>query len=65
MRNIADQQKVFIDKVGSKYVTQVCTDNAPNMLGALNNITNTYLHIFKQGCMAHVLDLMLEDWAKV
>ena len=35
------------------------------MLGALNNIVVTYPHIFKQGCMAHALDLMLEDWAKV
>ena len=35
------------------------------MLGALSDITQTYPHIFKQGCMAHALDLMLEDWAKV
>src|SRR5579875_1903662 len=65
MRYIADQIKVFIEKVGPKYVTQVCTDNAANMLGALTDITATYPHIFKQGCMAHALDLMLEDWAKV
>ena len=38
MRYIADQMKVYIEKVGSKYVTQVCTDNAANMLGALQDI---------------------------
>ena len=52
MRYIADQLKVFIEKVGPKYVTQVCTDNVANMLGALNDITNTYPYIFKQG-IAH------------
>ena len=56
---------MYIEKVGSKYVTQVCTDNVANMLGALKDITNTYPHICAQGCMAHALDLMLEDWAKV
>ena len=43
---IADQSKVFIVKVGPKYVTQVCSDNAANMLGTLEDITITYLHIF-------------------
>lgn len=65
MRYIADELKVFIERVGPQYVTQVCTDNAANMLGAMTDITNTYPHIFKQGCMAHALDLMLEDWAKI
>ena len=35
------------------------------MLRALNNITNTYSHILKQGCMAHGLDFMLEDRTKI
>jgi hypothetical protein len=65
MHYIADQMKVYIEKVDPKYVTQVCTDNAANMLGALQDITRTYPHIFAQGCMAHALDLMLEDWAKI
>jgi len=62
---ILDQLKVFISKVGPKYVTQICTHNATNMLGAIDNIILTYPHIFKQGCMTHALDLLLEDWAKV
>jgi hypothetical protein len=35
------------------------------MLGAMDDIVMTYPHIFKQGCAAHALDLILEDWAKI
>jgi hypothetical protein len=62
---IATELKKFIDAVGLRFVTQICTDNATNMLGAMDDIVATYPHIFKQGCAAHVLDLILEDWAKI
>ena len=62
---IADELKVFIEKVGPKNVTTVCTDNAANMLGAMKGIIEEYPWIFSQGCMAHALDLLLEDWAKI
>lgn len=65
MAYISDQLKIFIEKVGPANVQQICTDNAANMLGALDDVLITYPHIFKQGCMAHALDLLLEDWAKV
>jgi hypothetical protein len=58
---IATELKKFIDAVGLRFVTQICTDNATNMLGAMDDIVATYPHIFKQGCAAHALDLMLED----
>ena len=58
---IAIELKKFIDVVGPRFVIQICTDNATNMLGAMDNIVATYLHIFKQDCIAHTLDLMLED----
>ena len=61
---IATELKKFIDNVGLRLVTQICTDNATNMFGAMDNIVTTYPHIFKQGCVAHALDLMMEDWAK-
>jgi hypothetical protein len=61
---IATELKKFINAVGPRFVTQICTDNATNMLGAMDDIVATYPHIFKQGCVAHALDLMLEDWAK-
>jgi hypothetical protein len=62
---IATELKKFINAVGPRFVTQICTDNATNMLGAMDDIVATYPHIFKQGCVAHALDLMLEDWAKI
>jgi hypothetical protein len=62
---IATELKKFIEDVGPRFVTQICTDNATNMLGAMDDIVMTYPHIFKQGCATHALDLMLEDWAKI
>jgi hypothetical protein len=62
---IATELKKFIEDVGPRFVTQICTDNATNMLGAMDDIVTTYSHIFKQGCAAHALDLMLEDWTKI
>jgi hypothetical protein len=55
----------FIEDVGPRLVTQIYTNNAMNMLGAMDDIVTTYPHIFKQGCAAHALDLILEDWAKI
>jgi hypothetical protein len=62
---IAIELKKFIEDVGPRFVIQICTNNAINMLGAMDDIVMTYPHIFKQGCAAHALDLMLEDWAKI
>jgi hypothetical protein len=62
---IAIELKKFIKDVGPRFVTQICTDNATNMLGAMDDIVTTYPHISKQGCAAHALDLILEDWAKI
>jgi hypothetical protein len=62
---IATELKKFIEDVGRRFVTQICTDNAINMLGAMDDIVTTYPHISKQGCAAHALDLMLEDWTKI
>jgi hypothetical protein len=36
-----------------------------NMLGTMDDIITTYPRVFNQGCAAHTLDLMLEDWAKI
>ena len=46
-------------------VSQICTDNAANMLGAVNRVIEMNCHSYKQGCAAHALDLLLEDWAKI
>ena len=42
-------------------VSQICIDNVANMLGALDNVIDTYPHIHKQRCAAHVLNLILKD----
>jgi hypothetical protein len=62
---IATELKKFIDNVNPRLVTQICINNATRMLGAIDNIVTTYPHIFKEGCAAYALDLMLEDWAKI
>jgi hypothetical protein len=58
---IATELKKFIEDVGPRFITQICTDNATNMLMAMDDIVTTYPHISKQGCATHALDLMLED----
>jgi hypothetical protein len=62
---ITMELKKFIDDVGPRLVTQICTDNATNMLGAMDNIVMIYPHIFKPSYAAYALDLMLEDWANI
>ena len=57
--------KRFIEQIGPMKVSQICTDNAANMLGAVDKVIETYPHIYKQGCAAHALDILLEDWAKI
>ena len=62
---IAGELKKFIEQIGPMRVSQICTDNAANMLGAVDKVIETYLHIYKQRCAAHTLYLLLEDWAKI
>ena len=62
---IAGELKRFIEQIGPMKVGQIYIDNAANMLGAVDKVIETYPHIYKQGCAAHALDLLLEDWAKI
>ena len=62
---IAIELKKYIEDVGPRFVTQICTDNATNMLRAMDDIITTYPYISKQGCAIHALDLMLEGWPKI
>ena len=62
---IAGELKKFIKQIGPMKVNQICTDNAANMLGAVDKVIETYPHIYKQGCATHASDLLLEDWAKI
>ena len=53
-----------LEKVGVHNVVQVCTDNAPVMTAASRHIFQSISHLYVQGCAAHCLDPLLEDWSK-
>lgn len=61
---IAGKLKEYIEAVGPHNVVQICSDNASAMLGAMDKVVEDYPHIYKQGCAAHIIDLLLEDWGK-
>ena len=54
----------YIEQVGAANIVQLCTDNAAVMTGAMSSLLLRYPHMYKQGCAAHILDLLLEDWGK-
>jgi hypothetical protein len=57
---IAGELKTYIEAIGPNNVTQICTDNASAMLRASDELVATYSHLYKQGCAAHILDLLLD-----
>ena len=61
---VAGQIRPFLEKVGVYNVVQVCTDNALVMTAASRHIFQSISHLYVQGCAAHCLDLLLEDWSK-
>jgi hypothetical protein len=46
--------------VGENNVVQVITDNGSNYKKACQYLTNEYLHIAWQPCLAHIINLMLK-----
>jgi hypothetical protein len=46
--------------VGENNVVQVITDNGSNYKKACHYLTNEYLHIAWQSCLAHTINLMLK-----
>jgi hypothetical protein len=56
--------RTYIEAVSPNNLTQICSNNANAMLGVLDNLVATYLHLYKQGCCTHILDLLLKDWKK-
>jgi hypothetical protein len=59
---IADVIKRYLIEVGPENVVQVCTDNASVMRKAVSIVQQQWPHLYFQGCMAHVLNLLLQDW---
>jgi hypothetical protein len=58
---IANEFKSYIEAVGPNNVTQIYSYNASTILGAMDEVVAAYLHLYKQGCFAYILDLFLED----
>jgi hypothetical protein len=52
-------KKVVAD-VGENNVVQVITDNSSNYKKAYRYLTNEYLHITWQPCLAHTINLILK-----
>ena len=61
---VAGQIRPSLEKVEVHNVVQVCTDNAPVMTTTSRHIFQSISHLYVQGCAAHCLDLLLEDWDK-
>ena len=61
---IADQICPSLEKVGVHNIVQVYTDNALVMTVVSHHILQSTSHLYVQRCIAHCLDLFLEDWSK-
>jgi hypothetical protein len=45
--HIATKLNKYTDSIGPDTMTQICMNNATNMLNAMDHIVMTYFHIFK------------------
>lgn len=54
-----------IEEVGPEKVSALVTDNAANMKAAWQLIKKKYPHILAYGCVAHGLNLLFTDIAKI
>jgi hypothetical protein len=59
---IADVIKRYLIEVGPENIVQVCMDNASVMRKAVSIVQQQWPHLYFQGCMAHALNLLLQDW---
>jgi hypothetical protein len=60
---IADVIKRYLIEVGPENIVEVCTDNASMMRKAMSIVQQRWPHLYFQGCMAHALNLLLQDWS--
>jgi hypothetical protein len=59
---IVDVMKRFMVEVAHQNVVQICTENASVMRKAVSIVQEEWPHIYFQGCMAHAVNLLLQDW---
>ncbi len=50
--------------IGIDNIVQICTNNVSNMRSATSLIICHLPSLYFQGCVAHCLNLLLEDWGK-
>ena len=60
-----DLFKEVINEVGPSTTNLIVTDNASVMIAAGRNIEKEFKHVAHQPCVAHILDLLMEDVAKL
>jgi len=54
----------YIKTIGVNNIVQMCKDNGSNMRNAIDPLIRHFPSLYFQGCAAHCLDLLLEDWGK-
>ena len=64
-RILCDLLDVFILEVGEQHVVQVITDNAANYVATGRMLMDRHPTLFWTPCVAHCIDLMLEDIGKI
>ena len=62
---LADLLQERIDRIGREKVVQVGTDNGANYKAACRILMDWIPTLFWTSCVAHCLDLMLEDIGKL
>ena len=62
---LASTLEEAMEKIGVQNVVQICTDNATNYVKAGEKLMEKYTHLYWTPCVAHCLDLMLEDIGKI
>lgn len=64
-RTLCDLLDVFILEVGAENVVQVIMGNAANYVDVSRMLTDRHPTLFWTPCVAHCIDLMLEDIGKI
>jgi hypothetical protein len=59
---IANVIKKYLIEVGPENIVQVCTEYASVMRKSVSIVQQQRPHLYFQGCMAHALNLTLQDW---
>ncbi|XP_066329983.1 uncharacterized protein [Miscanthus floridulus] len=62
---LADLLEKQVDKIGKEYVVQVVTDNGVNFKAAGRILMGRIPHLFWTPCVAHCLNLMLQDIGEI